>query len=131
MAVSIEVEPETGVAIATCTGVLGPDDAREGVAALWRDPRWSGRCAIWDFRGAKFDLSSSDVREVALFVLERQPDTPPMRVAFVTGRDVDFGVARIFEAFRDDPRTDFGVFRDYDEAFRWARGEPGDPGEHP
>jgi hypothetical protein len=124
MAISIRVEPETGIAVATCTGVLGPDDAREGVSALWEDPRWLGQAAIWDFRRAKFDLSSADVRETALFVLERQPDTPPARVAFVTGRDVDFGMARVFEAFRDDARTDFAVFRDYDEALDWARGRP-------
>jgi hypothetical protein len=127
MTVSIRVEPKTGVAIATCTGLLGSDDARDGVVALWEHPEWPGRAAVWDFRTAKFDLSFMDVRDTALFVLERQPDSPPARVAFVTARDVDFGMARAFEAFRDDPRTELNVFRDFDEALRWARGAT----EHP
>lgn len=121
MAVSIHIEPETGIAIATCSGVLRVDDAREGVAALWKNPGWSGKSAVWDFREAQFDLASPDVRGLAQFVLRHQPETPPSRVAFVTGRDVDFGLARMFEIFREDPRTKFRVFRDYDEALCWAR----------
>ena len=120
MTVSIRVEPETGVAVATCSGVLGVDDAREGVAALWSDPGWLGRSAVWDFRDAQFDLSTPNVRGIAQFVLQHQPEPPPARVAFVTRRDVDFGMARMFEVFREDPRTEFRVFRDYDHALRWA-----------
>ena len=124
--VSIQIEPETGLAIATCSGVLRLSDATEGVAALWKSPGWIGRSAVWDFREAQFDLSSSDIREVAQFISRHQPATPPSRVAFVTKRDVDFGMARMFEVFREDSRTAFRVFRDYDEAVCWARSpEPG------
>jgi hypothetical protein len=42
-------------------------------------------------------------------------------MAFITQRDADFGMARVFEAYREDPATDFRVFRDYDEAIRWLR----------
>ena len=120
MTVSIRVEPETGISVATCSGVLGVDDAREGVAALWSDPGWLVRSAGWDFRDAQFDLSTPNVRGIAQFVLQHQPEPPPARVAFVTRRDVDFGMARMFEVFREDPRTEFRVFRDYDQALRWA-----------
>jgi len=119
--VSIRIEPESGIAIATCSGVLRPKDAQEGVAALWNNPSWLGKAAIWDFREAEFDLSAPDARGLAQFVLERQPETPPERVAFVTQRDVDYGMARMFEVFREDPLTEFSVFRDYDEALSWVR----------
>ena len=76
---------------------------------------------VWDFREAQFDISSSDTQKIAKFILESQPEPPPLKIAFVTGRDVDFGMARIFEVRRQDKRTDFRVFRDYEEAINWAR----------
>ena len=114
------------MAIATCSGVLRLNDAQEGAAALWKTPGWLGRSSVWDFREAQFDFSPSDIRKFAQFIISQQPSKPPLRVAFVTPRDVDFGLARMFEVFREDPRTAFRVFRDYEEAVCWARSlEPG------
>ena len=119
--ISIRIEPETGMAIATCSGVLQLNDAREGVTALWKTPDWLGRSVVWDFREAEFDASPSDIREIAEFVLRNQPEIPPLRVAWVTPREVDFGMSRMFDVFRQDQRTEFRVFRNYDEAIFWAR----------
>jgi hypothetical protein len=121
MTVSIHIEPETGMAIATCSGVLRLSDALAGAEALWKTPGWLGQAAVFDFREAEFDVSPADVREAAQFIANRQPATPPARIAWVTSRDVDFGLARMFGIFREDPRTDFRVFRDYEEAVSWAR----------
>lgn len=121
MNISIQIEPQTGMAIATCSGVLRPSDAKEGATLLWKTPGWSGKSVIWDFREAQFDISSSDTREVAQFIFSRQPATPPLKVAFVIHRDVDFGMARVFAAYRQDDRTEFRVFRDYEQAVNWAR----------
>ncbi|MCW8131421.1 MAG: hypothetical protein KIS92_13815 [Planctomycetota bacterium] len=120
MAITIRIDPETGLAMATCTGVLLVADAREGAAALWHTPGWPGRAVVWDFRDARFEISPAEIREIAHFVLRDQPSRP-RRVAFVTPRDVDFGLARIFEALREDPPTEFNVFRDFDQAVAWAR----------
>ena len=132
MTAAIQIKMKDGVAIATCTGVLRISDAREGAEALWKTPGWSGHPVVWDFREAHFEMTSPDTREVAQYVLQNQPAPPPQRVAFVTGRDVDFGMGRVFEAYRDDPRTDFRVFRDYEQATRWARGQEPDgrPAKH-
>ena len=119
--ISIQIEPETGMAIATCSGVLRLSDAKAGAAALWKTPGWLGRSVVWDFQEAQFDLSASDVHGIARFIASHQPVPPPSKVAFIAPRDVDFGLARMFEAFREDYRTEFRVFRDYDEAVSWAR----------
>jgi hypothetical protein len=121
MAVSIQIEPETGMAIATCSGILRLNDAQAGALALWKTPGWLGRSSVWDFREAQFVLSCSDTQEIAKFIFHNQPATPPLKVAFVIQRDVDFGMARVFEVFRQDPSTEFRVFRDYEEAICWAR----------
>ena len=121
MTVSILIEAQIGMAIATCKGVFRLNDALEGAKTLWMTPGWFGKSVVWDFREAGFDLSSPDVRNIAFSVVHDQPTPPPARVAFVTPGDADFGLARMFEVFREDPRTEFRVFRDYDEALRWAR----------
>jgi len=127
MGLSIRVEQESGVAVVVCSGVLQRDESEQADRKLWAATDWPGVSAVWDFRGARFDLSSLDVRGIAQFILERQRERPPARMAFVTPRDVDFGLARMFEVFREDSRTAFRVFRDYDEAMAWAR--PPNPGD--
>lgn len=121
MGFSIRVDDETGVATVTYSGVVRVDDARESAAAFWKAPGWAGRAAAWDFREAEFDLSSSDVQEIARFILRNQPTPPPAKIAFVTGRDVDFGMARMFEVYRRSPDTAFRVFRSYGDAISWLR----------
>lgn len=65
------------------------------------------------------------------FILRNQPATPPARVAIVTGRDADYGLARMLEVYRQDPRTAFRVTRDLDEALEWTRSAAGTPPGHP
>ena len=61
MGVSIQIEPKTGLAICTCSGILRVDDAINGAKSLWKTPGWSGKAAVWDFLKGKFDMSSSEV----------------------------------------------------------------------
>ncbi len=121
MTISIEIEPETGIAIATCSGVLRQSDAKEGAMSLWKAPGWSGRSVVWDFRKAQFEVSSLDIQNVAKFIISHQPAAPPLKTAFVVQSDLDFGLAREFEGYRYDPLTAFQVFRDYEKAIHWAR----------
>ena len=121
MPTSIRIEPETGVAVIACTGVLGQQEAEEGAASLWATPSWPGRSAVWDFRTAEFDLTGSEIQSLAKYILQKQPMPPPKKVAFVTPRDADFGMARMFEVFREDAATGFRVFRSWGDALAWAR----------
>ena len=91
--------------------------------------RWQGSCVggleglaiVWDFRNAQLDTSGADAFELAQFVNTQQPAPAPLRVAIVTSRDVDYGMARIFGAYRERSATDVQVFRDLDTAVEWAR----------
>jgi hypothetical protein len=121
MPFSLSFEPESGLVIVTCSGSLGVNDARMGAAVFWNGPEWSGKPVVWDLRSAQLDVRGADVQEIARFILERQPETPPPRVAFVAGRDVDFGLMRMFQVYRQHPATQVRVFRDYEEAVSWAR----------
>jgi len=121
MPVSIRLDPESGVAIVSATGKLSRRDAEEAALALWSTPGWTGTAAVWSFEAARFDMSPAEARELAQFILGNQPSPPPRRMAFVTAREADFGMARLFQAYRDASDTAFRVFRDVDEAMVWAR----------
>jgi hypothetical protein len=110
---------ERGVVIATASGKLGLAQAKEGALAAWNAHDLDGKPIVWDLRAAELDFEPDEVRQLALFILGRQP-APPSRVAIVTGRDVDFGLARMLEVYRDHPATQVHTFRDYDEAVSWA-----------
>ena len=118
----LRLEPGSGVVVGTCTGALSVTDARRGAVTFWSNPEWTGRPVVWDFRSAQLDVHPPEIRDVAQFILDNQPSTPPPRVAFVTSRDVDFGLSRVFEVYREHPATIFKVFRDFDEAMEWATG---------
>ena len=120
MAISINVDPGTGMAVVACSGVLSSDDARGAATALWGHPDWRGESAVWDFRAAQFAIDSVQTRELAGFILRHQRPKPPRRIAFVTGREGDFGMARMFGAYREAPDTQFSVLRDLDAARSWA-----------
>lgn len=123
MTFELRFDQDAGVVIATCSGALGLADAREGAMAFWGNAGWAGKAVVWDFRTARFDINSEEVRDLARFILDRQPALPPPRVAFVTGREVDFGMARMFEVYREHPATVFRAFQDYAEAVSWARSQ--------
>jgi hypothetical protein len=123
MPVVVRFEPRAEVVIGEGSGALSIEEAKEGASRIWGNPEWLGKPIIWDLRSAQLDLSSPEVREIAQYILGRQPSSAPPRVAFVAVRDVDFGLMRMFAAFREHPSTEVRVFRDYDEALAWASGE--------
>ena len=120
MAFSILLDSRAGVFIATCSGTITLEECKQGAAAYWENPERGGRPILWDLRDARVGLDAPEVREIAQFVLQNQPTAPPPRVAFVTDRDVDFGLARMFEGFRENPATTVRVFRNFDEALSWT-----------
>jgi hypothetical protein len=117
---SLRLDRETGVLIGTCSGALGLDDAKAGALAVWENPDWQGRAVVWDMREAEIAARPAEVRRLADFVLGGQPAAAPPRVAFVTDRDADFGMLRMFEVYRSHPATEVCIFRDFDEAMAWA-----------
>ena len=68
MPISMRLEPESGVVIMTGSGVLHVADAIEAARASWSAPARTDGTTVWDFRAAQFDLSSSEIREIAEFM---------------------------------------------------------------
>jgi hypothetical protein len=110
------------VTIATCAGALDLNEARAGAEAIWSNPAYRSNPVVLDFRQARLTVSAADMRSLADFILAEQPlSGQPPRLALVAPGDLDFGLSRVFAAYRDHPSTEVAVFRDFDEAVAWAQ----------
>lgn len=121
MSFQIRIDAESELARVSCPGTLDAADARLAVKALWEAPGWEGKSSIWDFRETKFKMSHAEIQLIGQFILSNQPETAPLKVAFVTAKETDFGLAHRFGDYREDPQTEFRVFRNYKKALTWAR----------
>ncbi|MFQ5703788.1 MAG: hypothetical protein ACE5HT_07180 [Gemmatimonadales bacterium] len=90
-------------------------------------PSWN---RLWDFRDADLSqLSESDLASIADFAAQREDPKERPRVALLVGRNVDFGVSRMYEVLAEERYSaTFSVFRDEAAAERWlsARDDPED-----
>ena len=120
MPFTVKIDPRSGIALGAFSGACDAEAARQALTELWSTPRWNGQAALWDVRSARLDVTPEDVRSFAQYILSNQPATPPSRVAFVTGEDLDFGLMRMLEVYRTHPATETRVMRDYDEALAWV-----------
>jgi hypothetical protein len=126
---SLRRASDPDITIATCEGDLDVQDAKAGAEAIWADPVLRGCPVVIDFRQARLSASASEVRALADFILSEQPSKGTPRLAFVASGDLNFGLARMFAAYRDHPSTEVAVFRDFHEAVAWAQAER--PGPSP
>jgi hypothetical protein len=115
----LSIRLERGLVVATASGRLGLAEAKKGARGVWNNVEWQGKPLVWDLRSAELNVTSDEVQLLAKFILGNQP-TPPPKVAFVTSRDVDFGLARMLEVYRFQPTTLIRTFRSYEEAVCWA-----------
>jgi hypothetical protein len=79
---------------------------------------------MWDLRDADLTaFSTDDIKSVSGLVKQNWGTSSSSRAALVVSRDVDFGLARMYEQLLDNGSTgDVTVFRDYDEAIAWLTG---------
>jgi len=74
------------------------------------------------------------VREMAGMAAAMDAVGPPTRLAIVAESDLHFGLARMYQAFREaNPKStrEVRAFRDYAEALRWLKEPASPPGEAP
>ena len=74
---------------------------------------------LWDLRECDLNLPSNELIELATIARSRDPDSG--RGAILVGKDLTFGLLRIYKAFRESESNDVMVFRDEDEAIDWIR----------
>ena len=125
MAITTTIDSETGLRIHVITGEMTPEDLIETFEqAFSRDDFEPGSAALWDLQGATGkDLLAGDIRGLVDAVVKHRSGDEGTRIAIVVARDLDFGLARMYEQMLEaSTPVRVMVFRDRDEAEIWAKG---------
>ena len=125
MTVTFDLESVESVAVCTAHGPLNLDGIKQAAAAMWRLVEGPQIRLLWDLRDAHFDLDTAQLRGLAEFVKRLVPTTE-FRSAFVVREDLEFGLVRMFEVFRETEGTLTGVFRDKEQAVEWLTNDLSD-----
>ena len=101
-------------------GQLDKETILGALEACVADDRYRpGMARLWDFFDADLSTLNSDtVREMAQYSLKFPPGVGDVKVAFVTDRKLEFGLARMFE-MSSRAATPIRVFQKMDEAVDW------------
>ncbi len=122
MAVTMKIDPITGLRMHKVTGRLQLEELRTALTDVYEaedfDP---DKDVVWDLRDADLTaFSTDDIKSVSGLVKQNWGTSSSSRAALVVSRDVDFGLARMYEQLLDNGSTgEVTVFRDYDEAIAW------------
>ena len=116
--VTIDTDSVDGIVVGAASGPLTLENIREAAAAVWSRATEPSMRMLWDLRNAQFEFSSSEIRELAAFAKKRSPFSD-LRMAFVVAGDLDFGLLRMFEAYRETGSARTAVFRDKEAALGW------------
>lgn len=116
----LRIDEEKNMAYIKLSGLLSKKIILSAFDLTVSDRRYkNGMGRLWDFRDA--DLSSLEaetITEMAQYSLRFPPGINDVKVAFVTDRDVEYGLTRMFE-ISSEAMTPIQVFRTMDEAEKW------------
>ena len=114
-----KVDKERRLVMSTGAGVFTMTDAWAHQENLLKDPDFEPNFSqLWDLtQVTKVDLTSEDLRTLS----QRSIFSRDSRRAILVSADVVFGLARMFEAFREYLGEEgIRVFRDLDDALEWV-----------
>lgn len=130
MAFTFQIFPEHHLRVLTMSAAIGPDTVRASAQHLLASPDYDpSHDVLVDFRptaavGLSAEFISALAREYAAPTTET-PGGRISRLAVVTASDEQFGVGRMFAAYRGDTQARLRIFRSASEACAWL-GVPAD-----
>jgi hypothetical protein len=112
------IDKERRLVLSSGAGVLTKEDLWGHMERLSKDPDFNPDfCQVLDFTQiTELEVVPEDVRQLA----QRNIYSPRSRRAFVVKDDLQFGLARMFEIYRElNGEAGIRVFRTFDEAMDW------------
>lgn len=92
--------------------------------AVYHKDYQPGMGRLWDFLDADLsEFSSGIISEMAQYSLKFPEGINNVKVAFVVSRTVEYGLARMFEAFSNTAHTKIMVYYDMNNAVKWLTGD--------
>ncbi len=127
MPIVTSIDGATGFRTHVVTGTVLMVEVRDEMSRTYgRADYRSEADTLWDLRKADLGkLSRSDVKGLVDYVLKHRGAPPGARTVFVVSRDLDFGIARMYEQRLEAASpSDVLVTRDMDEALAWLAEAP-------
>jgi hypothetical protein len=112
---------DKGISIITCFGRLNEKEIKDAVQSFYKSPT---KNLIWDLSEASVeDISPEYVGWIQSRVRRLGVSREGGKTAFVAPKDLEYGMARMFQILSDKEAFPFdvGVFRAHDEAGKWLR----------
>lgn len=108
------------------TGTYDGESLVRDVRGVYEAPGFVVRAnVLWDISRGDFSaVTREEIRVVASYIQGAWRGTSDLRGALVTGSDLNFGLARMYEQLQSVYQgQNLRVFRDLEPAERWLRGE--------
>ncbi len=118
MPVTYRIDVAAGIVYSEAHGRVTDDDLVDHQSRLQSDPDFRPDLRqLFDFRGVEaVEVTTHGIRRLA----ERQRFGPGSKRAFVTSREVVYGLARMYQAMTDPAPGLVEIFRDdMDQARKW------------
>ena len=112
------IETVETVSVCRFTRQASMREIREGIEAQLQTG--AGPLRLYDFSAGLQALSMDQVCSLAEYS-KSLPTAPGSKVAIVAPDDLSFGLARMFEVYREDGVLQNTVFRNFEEAIAWLR----------
>lgn len=124
MPVERKIDPESGLVTFTVSGFANIRNLQEALAELLEDSGFQKNVdVLWDFRNTEAPApEAQELRELVNFIdRNKAVRGAGYKVAIVVFRDLDYGLARMFEAYADKLPFDLQIFRDMALAQSWLK----------
>ena len=127
MPIETRIDTETGLRTHVLIGRVSLEELKDALGEVYARPDFRPEGdTLCDLRQADLgQFSHAVVKDVVDYVAKHRGAPPGARTAVVVGRDLGFGLARMYEQMlvaSADVRV--MVFRDTEEAMAWLEGEP-------
>lgn len=121
MPISYRIDQARHLVLTTATGILADNDVLDLKRRLVADPAFRPDMRqLSDVRGiTALQVTAAGVRGMVALDSANASRLEGHRLAIVTGEDVVFGMARMYQSMTEQNLPGVGVFRDYDAAAAW------------
>ena len=117
----IRMNKDYNIAVIRVAGTPTLEDIKDTVVELHEHQDHTPNMKeLWDIREASLEKFNAPELESLAYFLGNRMDRAANKVALVVGRDLEYGVARMWDVYASHPAPqDRQIFKDMDEAFNW------------